>query len=122
LGDFGRPVSDARRHSREGGNPVLSPWKGLVGGIMLGGEEFVARCRALIERHKPFRDIPRTERYADRPTLKDLFGTVPHRERDKRNACVARAYLEHGYTMKQIGDFLGLHYSTVSIIIDQAER
>ena len=48
--------------------------------------------------------------------------SIPHRERDKRNMRIARAYLDHGYTMKQIRDFLGLHYSTVNVMIDEAER
>ena len=65
--------------------------------------------------------IPRAERYAGRSALKDLFGGVPQRARDKRNACIARAYLEHGYTIKQIAGFLGLHYSSVSVIIHKAE-
>ncbi len=60
--------------------------------------------------------------YADRLALKDLFGGVPRRASDKRNACIAHAYLEHGYTMKQIAAFLGLHYSSVSVIIHKAER
>ncbi len=60
--------------------------------------------------------------YAGRLALKDLFGGVPQRARDKRNACIAHAYLEHGYTMKQIASFLGLHYSSVSVTIHKAER
>ena len=125
LMQFGSKRYEAQRAYRQfvrDGLEGPSPWKGLVGGILLGGEEFVARCRALIDPRKPLWDIPRTDRYAGRPALKDLFGGVPHRARDKRNACIARAYLEHGYTMKQIADFLGLHYSSVSIIIHKAER
>ena len=122
---FGSKRNEAQRAYRQfvrDGLEGPSPWRGLVGGILLGGEEFVARCRALIGPQKPFHDIPRTERYAGRPTLKDLFGGVAHRERGKRNTCIAHAYIEYGYTMTQIGDFLGLHYSTVSVIIHRVEQ
>ena len=34
-----------------------------------------------------------------------------------RNAALARAYLEHGYTLTGVGRAVGLHYATVSRII-----
>jgi len=43
-------------------------------------------------------------------------------DRTNRNACISRAYLECGFTMKQIGDFLGLHYTTISVVIRDAEQ
>jgi hypothetical protein len=57
---------------------------------VLGGEEFVVRCRALIDPQKPLRDIPRTDRYAGRPSLKDLLGSVPPGACDRRNTYIGR--------------------------------
>ena len=39
-----------------------------------------------------------------------------------RNAAMARAYLQHGYTLSDIGREAGLHYATVSRIIKTMEN
>jgi len=65
--------------------------------------------------------IPRIERYAGRPALEELFAKVSARDRGVRDQRISRAYLEHGYTMKEIGDFLYLDYITISVIIHRAE-
>ncbi len=71
---------------------------------------------------KPLVDIPRAERYAGWPALEELFADVSPRDQGVRNAGIPQAYLEHGYTKKEIGDFLGLHYTTISVIVRQAEQ
>ena len=38
------------------------------------------------------------------------------------NPRISRPYLENGYTMKETGAVLGLHYTTISVIIRQAEQ
>ena len=38
-------------------------------------------------------------------------------DKKERNELILRAYLEHGYTGKEIADYLGLHYSMVSKIV-----
>ena len=39
-----------------------------------------------------------------------------------RNDALARAYLQHGYTLVEIGRAAGLHYATVSRIIKAIEE
>ena len=57
-------------------------------------------------------EIPRAQRFALRPSLGELFaGDTSRRERDAR--CVV-AVRDHGYTMKEVAEFLDLHYATVS--------
>jgi hypothetical protein len=42
---------------------------------------------------------------------------------DNRNDAIHRAYTSGGFTMKEIGGFFGLHYSTVSgIVADQKSK
>ncbi len=89
--------------------------------LCLAGEAFIARCRALLEGQRTLEDVPRAERYAGRPALAELFADAPARDRNARNARVSRGCVEHGYTMKDIADFLGLHYTTISVILRQAE-
>jgi len=110
-----------RRFIREGIGEA-SPWTDLVGGFLLGGEDFAARCRALILRDATFEDVTRAERSAGRPTLDTLFGDVAVADRVARNARIVQAYLEYGYTMRAIADFLDLHYTSISVIVQHGEN
>jgi IS30 family transposase len=37
----------------------------------------------------------------------------------RRNEAIRRAHLEHGYSLSAIGRALGLHYSTISRIVNR---
>jgi len=85
------------------GEPV---WEQLRGQIYLGSDAFIAQ-------HAPagsdaFREIPREQRLASRPLLEDVFASAPEER------AMATAYRVHGYRLKEIADFLGVHYSTIS--------
>ena len=73
------------------------------------------RARLEHGRASRMREFPRTERFADRPPLSEVFsGTL---SRADRNARCARAVLSFGYTLREIADFLGLHYATISRVL-----
>ena len=62
------------------------------------------------------------QRHLGRPLLSELFGNIGPADKSTRNAAIASAYLEHGYTMKSIADFLGLHYMKVSRAVNAHEK
>ena len=64
---------------------------------------------------------PRSHRHLGRPPLSELFDGVASRDKPARNEIIARAYLEHGYSMKQIAACLGLHYMTISRAVRAVE-
>lgn len=64
-------------------------------------------------------EIPRTQRFALRPSLAALFASVT--SRDDRDARCVLAVREHGYTMRAIAQFFGLHYATVSRALARGE-
>jgi putative transposase len=80
-------------------------WEDLRGQIYLGGDEF-------IEQHAPassrMNEIPRAQRLIGRPPLDAIVSDAS----DAAN--IARAYIEHGYTMQEIAAHLGVHYATIS--------
>ena len=81
-------------------------WEKLRGQIYLGSDVFV-------EQHTPegstaFREIPREQRLVSKPSLQDVFASA------QQQGAIATAYREYGYKLKEIADFLGVHYSTVS--------
>ena len=125
LAQFGQRRRDAqkayRRFVREGvGEP--SPFRGLVGGCLLGGEDFVATCRGMLTGDETLAEIPQVQRHAGRPSLAALFAGIARGDRAARNKAIAQAHLECGYTQKVIADFLGLHYATVSRVITAHEE
>jgi len=62
------------------------------------------------------KEVPRRERYSAKPTLEELL-TASAADRAGRNEAIRRAYLEHGYRMNEIADFLRIHYATVSRVV-----
>jgi DNA-binding NarL/FixJ family response regulator len=85
----------------------------------LGSEEFVATARARLLSTGDPREIPRREKFAGRPSLAQLFECGGGKARDQ---AIAVAYVSHGYQMKEIADYLGVHYATISRAIRREER
>jgi hypothetical protein len=52
-----------------------------------------------------------------RRSLNALFKQVDNKTRGERNELMKKAHVDFGYTLMQIGDHLGLHYTTVSKVI-----
>jgi len=106
LRQFGATRSQAQAHYRAFVKAGLGdhPWDRLRGRIYLGDEEFVKQqplpAGDLVE-------IPRAQRQAGRPTLEEIF-------RNAGTDAIPQAYTEHGYRMREIAEFLGVHYATIS--------
>lgn len=89
------------------------PWDDLHGGI-LGSESFIKQMEPLLKERIPSKDFSKEEQYAARPSLERLFSDW--NDRTERNMKIREAVWEHGYTLKEVADHLGLHYSTVSAL------
>src|SRR6266446_1523686 len=72
-------------------------------------------CRAVAQ----CLEIPRAQRFASRSPLAQLFDGVVTRA--DRNARAVTAVRDHGYAMKEVADFLGRHYVTVSRALAHAD-
>ena len=94
------------------GKDQPAPWSLLRGQIFLGSDVFVQDMQALIDEDKDLSEVPSSQR---RPKPKAL-GYYEKSNAD-RNSAIEQAYRSGGYTLKQIGDYFDLHYSTVSGII-----
>ena len=66
------------------------------------------------------KEIPRSQRYVSRPSLGKIFGGKETRIQRDVGICVA--HLNHGYTLKEIADYLHVHYTTVSKVISKAGK
>jgi hypothetical protein len=95
-----------------------SPWDRLHGQILLGDEGFVEKFKELIEDRKEVREIPRPQRYVTRPSLDKIFSG--QETKVQRNIGIHVAHMSYGYTLKEIADYLRIHYTTVSKVIAKA--
>jgi hypothetical protein len=80
----------------------------------VGDEAFLESVQSHLEPKREVREHPRRERYAGRPSLAAILrGKGLKKARAARDRAIRKAY-RHGYTLSEIGDCLGLHYSTIS--------
>jgi putative transposase len=87
-------------------------WDHLRGGVILGDEAFVGLVKPRLAGTDLAREIPVDQRLVARPSLRDLFEAT--RSPEEREEQMYAAYAVHRYTLTEIGEHLGLHYSTVS--------
>jgi len=95
-------------------------WEDLRGGVILGGEAFAESMQPRFARSELAKEIPAGQRLAARPSLRALFEGAKSREEEEERAYTA--YAVHRYTLREIGEHLGLHYSTVSKSVRRARE
>ena len=84
----------------------------------IGSDGFIAEIRSMIRgKKRDDSEIPISQRHPGRTPLPELAKTC-----ESRGEWMYKAYREEGYTMKEIADYAGVHYSTVSRVIKQYER
>ena len=79
------------------------------GGFIIGGENFT---KSIVQRLKTKKliEIKKEERYPDRPEMDKIFYNK------SRNEGIGIAINQWGYGLQEVGNFVNLHYSTVSRI------
>ncbi len=121
LGRFGGKKAKAEREYRQfvfrgTGRTV---WADVRGQVVLGEEDFVERMTDHLRKHRNVPEIPRSQRYANRPLLKQLFKERVVGNRKRRNRTITEAVEKHLYSQREVAAHLGLHYASVSRIINE---
>ena len=91
-------------------------WKELKGQSILGDIDFVDRLIGYVKKSKDIIEIPRSQRYVDRPSLRELFS-----DKRKRNIRISEAVYEYGYRQREVAGHLGIHYLTISRLLNKTE-
>ena len=89
-----------------------SIWTHLRHQVYLGDTQFVEKMQAFIDKDKVLDEIPLAQH---RPPPKPL--SVYEQRASDRNEAIVLAYASGGYTLKEVGQYFNLHYSTVSGIV-----
>ncbi len=125
LGQMGKRKREAVKGYRDfvrdgiGGDTI---WKEVKGQSILGEEDFIDRFIDHIRGYEQIKEVPRGQRYLGRPQLKDVFPEQTIKDRGIRNEGMARAVEQWGYSQREVADYLGLHYSTLSRIMSTRKR
>jgi len=88
------------------------------GQAILGEEEFGDRLVDHLRKQKDIPEIPKSQRYANQPALAKIFTEKMIRDKQKRDKKIAEAVEKHLYSQREIAAHLGLHYTSVSRIIN----
>jgi len=86
-----------------------SPLDKLQGQLVLGSDKFVTKALGKLpkEKQKDLSEIPKKQR-------RKVYALSTYFKGRDRDDAIAEAYYSGGYSQREIGDFLGCHYSTVS--------
>jgi len=125
LGQMGKRKREAVRRYRifvRDGMGEGTIWEKVKGQSILGEEDFLEQFIGHVRGYEEIKEIPRGQRYLGRPGLKDLFLEDMVRSRDMRDEGIAKAVGEWGYSQREVADYLGLHYSTLSRLMKEAEK
>lgn len=95
------------------GKGLPSPWEQLKNQVFLGDDKFVESMLSHIEGKQELSEIPASQR---RPIPKELFYYA--QKYNSRNEAIIAAYASGGYSLKEVGDYFRLHYSTISGIVN----
>lgn len=123
LSQFGSTIIEATTNYKDfilAGINKESPWEKLKGQIYLGNDKFIEQIKGFMRGKETIKEIPKTQRYIARPPLEEILN-LKH-NKDIREKTVYEAHVQYGYTLEEIAEFLGLHYTTVSRIVKKVEE
>jgi len=96
---------------------LASPWALRKHQVFLGSEAFVEDVRQALLPERDLSEVPRAQRRSPARPLGEYAKRYPD-----RNEAITAAYASGGYTLKEIGQYFGLHYAHVSRVISRARK
>lgn len=120
LGQLGRRRKQAEERYREFVHAGISEkgiWDDVKGQSILGKERFVEDLAGYLQGSRDMTEIPRMQRYVGRPALKDLLKGSEKKTGDYLVEKLREAVERYGYSQREVSEFIGLHYSTVSRLL-----
>ncbi len=96
-----------------------SIWKGVKAQNLLGEEGFIDELIDYIKGEKDVSDIPKNQRYINRPKLDKVFTKNILKDKQKRNEKIGEAVERYGYSQREVADYLGMHFTSISRIMNE---
>lgn len=89
----------------------------IKNGVIFGSKAFVQAHGLDNEKARLLGEVPRVQRFAGRPEFAAIFTEPVLCLKAERNRLIRIACDEYGYTLSEVAQHLGLHYSTVSKVL-----
>ncbi|MBI4654715.1 MAG: transposase [Nitrospirae bacterium] len=121
LGQFAKYKRAAEKKYKEfveAGIDEKGIWEDVKGQSILGSDEFVEKLIGYVKGYEEIKEIPKSQRYINRHTLKEIFDKGKLLNRKDRNKQIKEAINRYSYSQKEIADYLGLYYTTISRIVN----
>jgi len=93
-------------------------WEDVKGQSILGSDEFVKKLIGYVKGYEDIKEIPKSQRYINRPALKEVFNKEKLLNKKDRNKQIKEAVNRYSYSQKEVADYLGLYYTTISRIVN----
>ena len=119
LAAFGSKKSEAIEGYKcfvSAGRNQPSPFQALRNQVFLGNDYFIEKMVGLIDGDKNLTEVPSSQR-KPLPKRLDEYTAMT----DTRNQTIKLAYKSGGYSMIEIANHFGLHYTSVSRIVKHAQ-
>jgi REP element-mobilizing transposase RayT len=125
LSQFGceRKTAEAgyRRFVRDGIG-AESIWNSMRAQSVLGEDEFIESLSDYVKGRRQIPEISKSQRFMDKPRLGDIFRPEVLGDRQKRDKTIGKAVFEHGYTQREVADYLRIHFTSVSRILRAKDK
>ena len=121
LGQFNSKIDAAEKAYRrfvKDGIDKESILRDVKGQIILGEAKFTENFTEYIKGRGDITEIPKSQRYVNRPSLEEIFDRT-REDKQNRNKRIIEAVERHGYSQKEISGYLGLHYTSISRIVNE---
>jgi REP element-mobilizing transposase RayT len=120
LGHFSSSRKKAQKMYEEfvlAGIGMESPLLEAKKQIFLGSDSFIAEAMKHVNENDKLNNVPKPQKFADRPSLDDIFNGSQDISKRIRNKLILEAHDVHTYTQREIGEFLQLYPGYISRII-----
>jgi putative transposase len=120
LGQFGTTRSIAKEAYQkfvQSGIRQESIWKALRAQSILGKDEFTTTLMDYLRGKRDIPELPKIQRYADRPSLTQIFSGRIVQDIGKRNEKIQEAVQQYGYRQREVADYLDMHFTSISRIL-----
>jgi len=120
LGQFGTTRSiaeEAYQKFVQSGIRQESIWKALRAQSILGEEEFTTTLMDYLRGKRDIPELSKIQRYADRPSLTQIFSGRIVQDIGKRNEKIQEAVQQYGYRQREVADYLDMHFTSISRIL-----
>lgn len=120
LSQFSELLTEAKKKYADfvlEGINTPSPFEHLTNDIVLGDKDFLNSLKSSLKKNKGSRNIPRRQRFVDRPSLSTLFKNSKGLTKEYRNKLIFKACFLFGYSQAKVARHLGLHDVTISRIM-----